>query len=239
VESGSSIRALVFDVFGTVVDWRSSVIREGEALGRARGVQVDWGRFADDWRREGYTEAIQRIGRGELSWLRVDALHRQELDRLLERHGIGGLSEAEIAQFNRVWHRLAPWPDAVAGLTRLRRSFIVSPLSNGDFALLTNLARAAGLPWDCIISAELFHCFKPDPRVYQGAAALLDLPPEAVMLVAAHPGDLHGARAAGLRTALVLRPLEHGPGHPTPPVDTAAFDLVAGDFLDLADQLGA
>jgi 2-haloacid dehalogenase len=236
------VEALLFDVFGTVVDWRSTVIREGEALGRAHGVTVDWPQFADAWRREGYLGGMARIRQGELPWMRVDALHRRMLDELLRRHGITGLSEEEIAHFTRVWHRLMPWPDAVPGLARLRRRFIVGPLSNGDFALLTNMARAAGLSWDCILSAELFRRYKPAPEVYQGAAALLDLPPDRVMLVAAHAGDLRGARAAGLRTAFVARPLEFGPDAPPaqePAAPGAAWDVAASDFLDLASQLGA
>ncbi|HEX2186300.1 MAG TPA: haloacid dehalogenase type II, partial [Chloroflexota bacterium] len=213
------IRALLFDVFGTVVDWRSSVIAEGEALARAQGWppdRVDWGAFADRWRREGYSDAIARIRRGEAPWALVDALHRAKLDELLAEHGLAGLAEAEVAHFNRVWHRLRPWPDAVPGLQRLRRRFVLAPLSNGNFALLTNMAKHAGLPWDCILSAELFGAYKPDPAVYRGALALLGIDAHEAMMVAAHPGDLRAARALGLRAAYVPRPHELGPGAPPP-----------------------
>src|SRR5215216_855393 len=195
------IEGLVFDVFGTVVDWRGSVIREGEALGRARGLQVDWVRFADEWRQEGYHGGMERIRRGELPWMNSDALHRLKLDELLQRHGVSGLSEAEIDHFNRVWHRLWPWPDSVPGLTRLKRKLPISPLSNGSFALLTNLARNAALPWDCILSTELARANKPDREAYLLAPTLFDLQPDEVMLVAAHVSDLQAAQRAGLRTA--------------------------------------
>lgn len=231
-------RTLVFDVFGTVVDWRGTVVREGEALGRSQGVQIDWPRFADAWRRDGYLAGIAKVRRGEWPWQDVDALHRRQLDLLLAEHGLGGLPEEAVARFNRVWHRLEPWPDALPGLARLKRRYIVAPLSNGHFALLTNLGKHAGLPWDCILSADLFGTYKPAPAVYQGAARLLGLAPAEVMLVAAHTNDLLGARAAGLRTAFVPRPLEWGPGSPPEPAPPAPFDLVAADFLQLATQLG-
>jgi 2-haloacid dehalogenase len=232
------VKALLFDVFGTVVDWRGSVIQEGEALGREKGLRVDWPAFADEWRREGYTRAIERIRQGESPWARVDALHRRKLDELLAKHGVNSLSASEIDHFNRVWHRLSPWPDSVAGLARLRTRFIISPLSNGDFALLTDMAKHSKLPWDCILSGELFRSFKPDPLVYQGAAALLDLRPDEVLMVAAHGGDLRGSRAAGLNTAYVHRPREFGPDRPSEPESDQGFDIVASDFLDLARQLG-
>jgi 2-haloacid dehalogenase len=233
------VEALVFDVFGTVTDWRTSVIREGEALGRAKGLDVDWGRFADEWRRDGYRGGIERVRRGELPWMNADALHRRELDALLPRYGISGLDEAEIERFNRVWHRLTPWPDAIPGLTRLRRKFVVAPLSNGGFALLTNMAKHAGLPWDCILSAELARTYKPDPAVYLMAVGLLGLEPHEVMLVAAHGADLRGGQAAGLRAAFVARPLEHGPEGTPEPAPGSSCDIVAADFVDLAEQLGA
>ena len=232
------VKALVFDVFGTVVDWRGSVIQEGEALSRRKGLDVDWPRFAEDWRIEGYSQAIARIRVGEQSWERVDVLHRRKLDELIIRHGIVGLSEAEIVHFNRVWHRLNPWPDSVPGLTRLRTRFTISTLSNGDFALLTDMAKHSKLPWDCILSSELFGCFKPDPRIYLSAAKLLDLAPAEVLMVAAHVGDLRAARSLGLPTALVPRPLEFGAGRPWEPPDGSEFDIVADGFEDLARQLG-
>jgi 2-haloacid dehalogenase len=237
--SPEEVKALVFDVFGTVVDWRSSVIGEGEALGQAKGLRVDWARFADEWRKDGYHGGIDRIRRGELPWMNVDALHRLKLDELLPKYGITGLGEAELDYFNRVWHRLKPWPDATPGLNRLRGKFIIAPLSNGNFALLTNMAKYAGLPWDCILSAELARKYKPDPEAYQTAATLLGLQYGQVMLVAAHVSDLRGAQSAGLRAAFVPRPLEHGPDGPREPDPDPSFDVVARDFVDLADKLGA
>jgi 2-haloacid dehalogenase len=234
----SAVRALVFDVFGTVVDWRGSVIREGEALGRARGVAVDWSRFADQWRREGYVEGIARIRRGDEPWADADALHRRKLDELLPAYGLGGLAEAAVADFSRAWHRLDPWPDAVPGLSRLKRKFVISPLSNGTFALLTNMARRAGLPWDCILSADLFGAYKPDPATYLGAARLLAIAPAELMMVAAHAGDLRAAREHGLRTAFVARPDEWGAGgRPDTPPD--GVDLAVASFVELAERLGA
>ena len=234
-----SIKALVFDVFGTVVDWRGSVIGEAEALGRAKSVSFDWATFADEWRKEGYHGGMNRVRRGELPWTNVDRLHRMKLDELLPKYGLTGLSEAEIDHFNRVWHRLAPWPDAIPGLTRLKQRFVISPLSNGTFALLTNMAKYAGLPWDCIISSELARAYKPDPKAYHTAAELLGLARDEVMLVAAHVGDLRAAQAAGLRAAYVPRPLEWGPDGPPVEAPDPAFDYVAKDFVHLASKLEA
>ncbi|NWG73677.1 MAG: haloacid dehalogenase type II [Rubrivivax sp.] len=229
--------ALVFDVFGTVVDWRSSVIAEGRTRGARLGLDVDWAAFADDWR-AGYPLAMDEVRRGVLPWTNLDGLHRRILDRLLAERGIV-LDEAEAAEFNRVWHRLDPWPDAVEGLTRLKARHPIATLSNGHVRLLLDMARHAGLPWDAIFSAELFGHYKPDPEAYLGACRLLDLPPGQVLMVAAHPSDLRGARAAGLRTAYVPRPLERGPGGPMEPWSEGEFDAVATDFVDLARQLGA
>ena len=230
-------KALVFDVFGTVVDWRSTIIREGEALGREKNIYVDWGAFADAWRSR-YAPSMDRVRRGEIPWTKLDDLHRVSLEELLAEFGIEGLSCAEKDHFNRVWHRLDPWPDAVEGLTRLRHRYIIAPLSNGNVALLTNMARRAGLPWDLVLSAELVRHYKPDPETYLMPPLLLDLEPEQVMMVAAHVYDLRSARNNGLRTAYVPRPLEFGPGVEAEPPDPA-FDLVARDFVELADRLGA
>ena len=230
-------KALVFDVFGTVVDWRSTIIREGEALGREKNIYVDWGAFADAWRSR-YAPSMDRVRRGEIPWTKLDDLHRVSLEELLAEFGLEGLSCAEKDHFNRVWHRLDPWPDAVEGLTRLRHRYIIAPLSNGNVALLTNMARRAGLPWDLVLSAELVRHYKPDPETYLMPPLLLDLEPEQVMMVAAHVYDLRSARNYGLRTAYVPRPLEFGPGVESEPPDPA-FDLVAGDFVELADRLGA
>lgn len=235
---GGAVSALVFDVFGTVVDWRSSVIREGEELGRRKGRSVDWAKFADAWR-AGYAPSMDRVRRGDLPWTNLDALHRLVLDRLLAEFHVEGLTEAEKDRFNRAWHRLQPWPDAVAGLTRLKRRHVIATLSNGNVALLTNMAKHAGLPWDCILSSELARRYKPDPAVYQMAADLLGLRPAQVLMVAAHKGDLQAARKVGLKTAFVPRPREFGENAKADTGPEPWIDLVATDFLDLAGKLGA
>lgn len=232
----SQVKALTFDVFGTVVDWRSTIIREGEALSREKGLALDWAAFADAWR-SGYGPSMGRVRTGELPWTNIDALHRMILDELLVRFNITGLNEAEIDHLNRVWHRLEPWPDAVSGLTRLRERYIVATLSNGNMALLVNMAKNAGLPWDCILSAELAGQYKPDWEVYQMAADLLSLQPYEVMMVAAHNGDLRAARRVGFPTAFVLRATEHGPNQTTDLEADPSVDVVATDFNDLADKL--
>jgi 2-haloacid dehalogenase len=236
--SAKGVKALAFDVFGTVVDWRGSIIREATAFGKKHGIDADWARFADAWR-AGYRPAMQKVRSGELPWLRIDALHRLILDDLAAEFGLRGLAESELEQLNRVWHRLDPWPDAVAGLTRLKSRYVITTLSNGNVSLLTNMAKRAGLPWDCIVSAELFRHYKPDPETYLGTADLLGVAPAELMLVACHPDDLRAARASGCRTGYVERPLEMGPGKPPPRVEAGEFDVVAGDFVDLAQRLGA
>lgn len=234
----ADVRALTFDVFGTVVDYRGTIMREGEGLNRRKGLRVDWGRFADDWRGQ-YRPSMERVARGEMPWTNLDGLHRLVLDTLLVEYGIEGLSEAEKDHLNRVWHRLDPWPDAVEGLTRLKHRYVIGPLSNGNVALLVNMAKHAGLPWDCIFSAELVHAYKPDPRAYVQAGDLLGLRPQQVLMVAAHQSDLQAARATGMPAAFVPRPLEFGPDRRPDPTPDPAFEIVARDFLDLADQLGA
>jgi 2-haloacid dehalogenase len=231
-----TIKALTFDVFGTVVDWRTSIIREGELLGRKKGLSVDWPKLADAWR-AGYQPAMHRVRTGELPWTHIDALHRMILDGLLGPFRITGMSEAEIDHLNRVWHRLMPWPDAVGGLNRLRGKYTLATLSNGNVSLLVNMAKNAGLPWDCVLSAELFGHYKPDPEVYQGAARILGLSPSEVMMVAAHPSDLAAAQKVGLKTAYVPRPLEHGPDGKTHSSAGMSFDVTAEDFLDLSKKL--
>lgn len=232
------MKALAFDVFGTVVDWRGSLIREGRALGRVRDLDVDWASFADAWR-TGYRPAMDRVRRGELPWMNVDALHRLILDDLLKRHAIRGLRESDKDHLNRAWHRLKPWPDSVRGLKRLKKRFLIATLSNGNVSLLANMAKRGGLPWDVILSAELFGHYKPDPETYLGAARLLGLEPSEVMMVAAHEDDLLAARKAGLHTAFVRRPEELGRGVKLGLSAERRFDLNCDDFLDLADQLGA
>ena len=235
----SSVKALVFDTFGTVVDWRSSVAKEIEAVAKRKGVAIDGPKFADTWR-AGYGPSMNRVRTGELPWTRLDDLHRMILDKILVDFGITGLSEDETRDLNRAWHRLKPWPDAVAGLTRLKKKFTIAPLSNGNIALMTALARHSGLPWDCILGAELVKHYKPDREVYLSAAEYLDLKPAEVMMVAAHLGDLRAAKALGLKTAFVTRPMEFGPnGKPDLKADASIADLSATDFNDLAKQLGA
>lgn len=232
------VQALAFDVFGTVVDWRGSIARDAAAVAAERGIDGDWEAFADAWR-AGYAPAMDRVRRGDLPWMNIDSLHRLILDSIVDRFGLGGLDEAGRAQLNRAWHRLAPWADSVEGLSRLKTRYAITTLSNGNFSLLVDLARHGGLPWDCVISAELFGHYKPDPETYLGTARLLDVTPAELMLVAAHPSDLRAAKAQGCRTAYVIRPLEFGAGHPLPDYAADEFDLVADDFLDLARQLGA
>lgn len=231
------VQVLVFDTFGTVVDWRSSVVAEGEKLGRAKGLKVDWAAFADAWR-GGYGPSMNRVRTGELPWTKLDALHRMTLDGLLVKFKIDGLSEDEKKQFNKVWHRLHGWPDAVAGLTRLKKRYVISPLSNGNVALLTNMAKFAGLPWDCILSTELVRHYKPDKETYLMPGEFFDIPPSSVMMVAAHPGDLDSAKALGLRTAYVHRPLENGPSRPSTMPAAGRYDFQVKDFKELATQLG-
>ncbi|MGH7090678.1 MAG: haloacid dehalogenase type II [Stellaceae bacterium] len=235
----AEIRALCFDVFGTVVDWRSSLIAQAQALAQRKGVSADWEALVDRWR-AGYQPAMQRVRQGEVPWTNLDALHRQTLDRLLGEFAITGLDEADKVELNLGWHRLMPWPDSVAGLTRLKRKFIIATLSNGNVRLLVGMAKAAGLPWDTVLSAELVHHYKPDPETYRSAIEFLgNGDPGQVMMVAAHNSDLAAAATHGMKTAFIPRPDEHGPGRSR---DTSAahdFTIVARDLEDLAERLGA
>jgi 2-haloacid dehalogenase len=235
----ASVRALVFDVFGTVVDWRRSVIEAGEELSRQTGLAVDWAAFADDWRRLGYLRQIARIGRGEAPYESTDAFMLRSLRELLPAHGAGGLSEEQVAWLHLVWHRLEAWPDSVEGLTRLKQRFVVATLSNGNMAQLTDMAKHAGLPWDAVLSAELVERFKPDPAVYRSAGRFLGVPLDRVVMVAAHLDDLDAARAEGMLAAFVPRPLEWGPDGWQEGDPAGRADLVADDLVDLARQLGA
>lgn len=227
----------MFDVFGTVVDWRGSIIREVRGLARAKKLDLDPAAFADAWR-AGYQPAMAKVRSGELGWTKIDALHRMILDGLLAEFRVRGLEEAEIDHLNRVWHRLTPWPDARRGLKALKKARIIATLSNGNVSLLANMAKFGGLPWDCIFSGENFHHYKPDRETYLGACGLLSLEPAEVMMVAAHKSDLLAAKACGLATGFVRRPLEHGPGVKKDLKAEKAFDINAGDFLDLARRLG-
>jgi len=230
-------RAILFDVFGTVFDWRGSIIDEGRTWGEERDIDVDWARFADEWRGR-YRPSLDRVRRNEIPWTKLDDLHRESLRAISANFKIA-LSEEEAGHWNRVWHRLKPWPDVVPGLTRLKERFTIAPLSNGNLSMLTALAKHAKLPWDVIFSADLTKHYKPDPEVYLGASDFLDLAPEEIMLVAAHFYDLNAARALGFQTGFVYRPLESGKGGSADKAVPGQFDVVANDLVDLATQLRA
>jgi 2-haloacid dehalogenase len=235
MRSVAEVAALVFDVFGTLVDWRRTIAREVEAVGRAHGVSGDWQLFTQRWHAEGYQGGMNRVRNGELPWTSVAELHRLGLSELLPELGLQ-LSSSEVDELARVWRRLDPWPDVAAGLARLKSQYVIAPLSNGDFDMLVDLARHGGFVWDAIFAAELFGVYKPRPETYQGVARLLRLDPGQVMLVASHAYDLRAAQAEGLRTAFVHRPLEYGPDIPRQEPDPS-FDFVVDDLLDLAAQL--
>jgi 2-haloacid dehalogenase len=226
-------RVLAFDIFGTVVDWHGSIVREVSALYPT----VDANAFALAWR-AGYQPAMQRVRSGELGWTRIDDLHRMILDSLLPQFGLDHLGEAARQHLNRVWHRLDAWPDSVAGLTRLKQRFVICSLSNGNLGLLTHMAKRAGLPWDCVLSAEVFRAYKPDPATYLGVAEVFDVAPSQVMLCAAHHDDLAAARACGLQTAYIERALEFGARQPKDVSPQAGNDVHARDLVHLADLLG-
>ena len=232
-----NIKALTFDVFGTVVDWRSTVIEEGEKLTAQLGYKVNWEEFADRWR-AGYAPAMERVRQGDIPWTDIDNLHRAILDQLVIEFGLVNMTEQELVNFNQVWHRLKPWDDAVEGLNRLKKQFTVATLSNGNISLLENMAKFANLPWDQIFSAEIFGHYKPDAETYLGAVALLELEPAEVMMVAAHPHDLEAAARSGLRTGYVSRPFEWGTKATPDQVHVNDFDVISSDFHDLAAQLG-
>ncbi|HXT81092.1 MAG TPA: haloacid dehalogenase type II [Acetobacteraceae bacterium] len=229
--------AIVFDTFGSVVDWRSSLIAELTRFGETRGIAADWTALVDGWR-AAYHPSMDRVRKGQQPWVKLDALHRASLDRLVAEAGIKGLTEADLDHINRGWHRLKPWPDSVPGLTRLKTRFIIGPLSNGNVALLTNMAKYAGLPWDAVFGSDLFRHFKPDPETYLGVADLLDLQPHQVMMAAAHNNDLANARKCGLMTAFFPRPSEYGPHQKRDFAADQDWDIVATDIEDMASKLG-
>ncbi|MGM4988023.1 haloacid dehalogenase type II [Tardiphaga sp. 841_E9_N1_2] len=233
-----NVKALVFDVFGTVVDWRSSLIADCTAFGKARGIAADWTALVDAWR-QAYMPSMDVVRHHpERGFVKLDTLHRQSLDVLVAKFGINGLSDNDLHHMTLGWHRLHPWTDSVSGLTRLKTKYVISPLSNGNVALLTNMAKFAGLPWDLIMSAELFEHYKPDPQAYLGAAALLNLKPAEVMMVAAHNSDLDAAHKLGLKTAFVPRVTEYGPHQNRDFKAEGPWDVVADDFNDLAKRMG-
>ncbi len=230
------LKAILFDVFGTVVDWRTSLITELSAWGADRLPEADWAGLVDAWR-GAYAPSMDRVRKGELPWTPLDVLHRRTLEEIAPRFGVTGLTEAELDWMNRGWHRLNPWPDSVPGLTRLRQRYILSPLSNGNVALLTNMAKRAGIPWDLVLCAEVFERYKPDPEVYLGACRLLGLEPAQVMLCAAHNSDLAAAQRLGLRTAFIPRPTEYGPHQTRDFAAEGEWDVVAANMTALADRL--
>ncbi len=232
----TEVKALCFDVFGTVVDWRGSVAREAASFFGERGVDRDWHAFADAWRAR-YQPAMAEVRSGKRPWVRLDDLHRENLAHVLAAFEIEELGDREIDQLNRAWHRLDPWPDVIEGLQRLKARYILATLSNGNVALMVNMAKRAGLPWDVILGAEVAGAYKPQPEAYLRSAALLDLPPAQCMMVAAHNNDLVAAAACGFRTAFVARPGEHGPNQSSDLRAEHAFDAVADSFIDLADKL--
>jgi 2-haloacid dehalogenase len=229
--------AIVFDTFGSVVDWRSSLITELTAFGAQRAIAADWAALVDAWR-AAYQPSMQRVRMGEVPWQTLDSLHRRSLDRLVAEFGIKGLEESDLVHINLGWHRLRPWPDSVPGLTRLKSRFIIGPLSNGNVSLLLNMAKNAGIPWDMIFGSDLFGHFKPDPETYLGVVKLLGLEPGQVMMAAAHNNDLAAARRCGLLTAFWPRPTEYGPHQSRDHSAEQDWDFVARDIQDLASQLG-
>jgi 2-haloacid dehalogenase len=238
------VKALVFDTFGTVVDWRGSVSAQVADFAKRKTLHIDADEFADAWRSK-YQPYMDKVRKATLPWTKLDELHRLMLDDVIDEFGLKGkVSDVELADLNRVWHRLKPWPDSVSGLTRLKKKFIIAPLSNGNISLMTELAKYAGLPWDCILGAELVRHYKTDHEVYESAAYFLDLKRDEVMMVAAHLGDLTAAKAVGLRTAFVVRPVEFGPSGKSPAgkadlEPNGSVDLPVKDFNELATKLGA
>jgi 2-haloacid dehalogenase len=232
------IKALTFDVFGTVVDWRTSVAREVRAALEPKGFARDWGVFADRWR-AGYVPAMAKVRKAERTFVVLDVLHREILVEALDEFGVLGLCECELDELNRAWHRLDPWPDTVEGMRRLKQRFILASLSNGNVALIVGMARRAGLPWDAVLGAEVARAYKPESEAYDSAARMLQLDPGECLMVAAHPYDLKAAARRGFRTAYVHRPLEQGPGREAERPAKGTFDHQVDSFIELAEALGA
>jgi 2-haloacid dehalogenase len=231
------MKAIVFDTFGTLVDWRTSIIRQLKEFGKQRQLEADWAEVTDRWR-QAYEPSLQQVRAGARPWVVLDELHRESLARINAEMSLG-FTPDDLNKLTLVWHRLEPWPDVIEALTRLHSGYILGPLSNGGYALLVNLARYARLPWDAIFSVELFELYKPDPAIYQGVCRLLRLPPDEVMLVAAHNYDLHAAQQVGLKTAFVPRPTEYGPHQDKDLEPDGQWDFVVQDLGKLADALAA
>ena len=233
----STVKAMVFDTFGSVVDWRGSIVRDLTRWGNENGFQADWTVFAEQWRSM-YQPSMEAWRSGKREFTVLDVLHRESLDVLIEQYGLSKMTEAQREHVNKVWHRLDGWPDAVGGLTRLKSKYIIAPLSNGNISLLTDIAKYTGLPWDLNLSTEVFRCYKPQPESYLGVCHALRLDPSEVMMCAAHNNDLLAAKNCGLKTAFWPRPTEYGPTQTDNLVATEAWDVVAKDIRDLATQLG-
>ena len=235
-ESLKNVKAMTFDVFGTVVDWRSSIAREAKMMGEQKGFDFDWDNFADKWR-AGYGPSMNKVRTGELPWTKIDVLHRMILDELLSEYNITNLTESEKDHFNRAWHRLDPWPDSVPGLTELKKNYVISPLSNGNVALLVNMAKYGGLPWDTVLSAELAQHYKPDPEAYQSTSEFLGFPIEQIMMVAAHKNDLKSAKGQGMMTGYIPRPKEHGPNTTVDSNPEDYIDIIGENFVDFSNKM--
>lgn len=232
------IRALTFDVFGTVVDWRGGIAREAENMLAPKGVSLDWGAFANAWR-EQYQPAMAVVREGRRGYVVMDQLHREMLEAALEKFGITNLSEPEKHTLTMGWRRLDPWPDVIEGMDRLKANFALAALSNGNVALVLAMAKRAGIPWDTILGSQLVGTYKPDAAIYDSAPRFLDVAPQQIMMVACHPWDLDAAKARGLRTAYVHRPLEWGPGTERPLPEAGTYDVIVHSFTELADAMGA
>ncbi len=231
------VKALVFDVFGTVVDWRGSCIRELTSFGNARALKRDWDQFADDWRGL-YQPSMEEVRSGRRPYTVLDVLHRESLEKLLDKYEIKGLAEQDIQHLVTIWHRLQPWPDVVEGLTRLKRRYIIGTCSNANIGLAVRMAKHSGLPWDTIVGAEVARAYKPTAQAYLGTAAALNLEPHEVMLVAAHNSDLAAAAKTGFRTAFVARPDEYGPKKKADVADNTNWDISTDSFNGVADAMG-
>lgn len=236
--SDPSVKALCFDVFGTVTDWYGSIIEEGEALSAASGIEIPWGEFVSRWRLEGYFPTLFKIAMGEMDCIPTEQIHKVKLLELLAEYRFTGLTAAEIDHFNLAWNRIQAWPDAAPGLGLMKQDFMIMPLSNGGYRSMLDIAKRNGLPWDGIISAEFFNKVKPEPGVYTGAAEMLCLEPAEIMMVACHAPDLDAARKCGLRTAYVNRPLEYGPERPAE-AKPEPYDYDVNSFIELAQALRA
>ena len=234
--SDVDIKALVFDVFGTVVDWRTSIAQEASILLGKKGFDLDWLKFAEVWRAK-YQPAMERVRTGKRGFVRLDILHMENLMEVLEKFSVGGLSSAELENLNRAWHRLQPWPDSVSGLKRLKNKFIIGTMSNGNVALMVNMAKHSDLPWDVILGAEPAQAYKPDPKTYLTGVEWLGLKPDEVLMCAAHNNDLLAAKAQGLKTAFIARPTEYGENQSVDIKAEHKFDYISTDMNDLAGQL--